>query len=313
MVLGLAAEGAEDLGVGVAVAERHEQTDLHGRGSCQVRPTVERWPTTLWQGSSAARSTGARRRRLARSRCYRSHGQGSHPGLRRPPRGRRRRRPRVGAGISAPWDLGAADGHAVRRRPHRTPRRRPEQPGRRVRGDRRRPWRRRGPPAGKAGSRPRGSRRSDRYRNDVLAVPCPADGAGVVIIGRGLADRWEAAFEVDEPARGRGLGRRLVAAALDLVPDGEPLFVAIAPGNVPSLKPSTADRCLLGHRQRAPLRRGPQPVDGRQAQRGSTLRSRVRSRSASRCRSSPAGRPPAGARRRHGRPSPRRSPEGRRR
>jgi hypothetical protein len=62
------------------------------------------------------------------------------------------------------------------------------------------------------------------------------DGDGVLIVGRGLAGRWEAAYEVDEDARGRGLGRTLAAAALDLVPTGEPLFVSVAPGNVASLR-----------------------------------------------------------------------------
>ena len=57
-----------------------------------------------------------------------------------------------------------------------------------------------------------------------------------MIIGRGLADRWKAAFGVDEPARVEASAGGWCAAALDLVPDGEPLFVAIAPGNVPSLK-----------------------------------------------------------------------------
>ena len=60
------------------------------------------------------------------------------------------------------------------------------------------------------------------------------------MVGRGLAGRWEAAFEVDEAARGRGLGRALVAAALDVVPAGDPVFLQIAPGNVPSLRAALA-------------------------------------------------------------------------
>ena len=77
--------------------------------------------------------------------------------------------------------------------------------------------------------------RSARYRTEVEVFV--ADGGdGVLVVGRGLARRWEAAYEVAEPARGRGLGRALVTAALDLVPVGEPLFVSVAPGNVASLR-----------------------------------------------------------------------------
>ena len=49
------------------------------------------------------------------------------------------------------------------------------------------------------------------------------DGAGsVVIVGRGLCGRWEVGYEVDEGHRGAGLGRRLVVAARQIVPAGEP-------------------------------------------------------------------------------------------
>jgi GNAT superfamily N-acetyltransferase len=77
--------------------------------------------------------------------------------------------------------------------------------------------------------------RSAAYRTDVR-VHTTTGAEGLLIVARGLALRWEAAFEVDEAARGRGLGRALVSSALDLVPEGEPLFVAVAPGNVPSLR-----------------------------------------------------------------------------
>lgn len=77
--------------------------------------------------------------------------------------------------------------------------------------------------------------RSLRYRRDVATWET-ADGAAVLMLGRGLAGRWEVAFEVDPSARGRGLGRALATAARHLVPDDEPLFIQIAPGNVPSLK-----------------------------------------------------------------------------
>jgi GNAT superfamily N-acetyltransferase len=60
-------------------------------------------------------------------------------------------------------------------------------------------------------------------------------GAGVVILGRGLARRLEVSFEVEESARGRGLGRRLVAAVPTLV-SGEPVFAQVSPGNVASTR-----------------------------------------------------------------------------
>jgi GNAT superfamily N-acetyltransferase len=77
--------------------------------------------------------------------------------------------------------------------------------------------------------------RSAAYRTDGRAFRTE-DGAALLVVAKGLAGRWEAAFEVEEQARGRGLGRRLVAAALDVVPAGEPLFVSVAPGNVPSVR-----------------------------------------------------------------------------
>jgi GNAT superfamily N-acetyltransferase len=77
-------------------------------------------------------------------------------------------------------------------------------------------------------------RRALHHRRDVRAFAAERD-TGVVVIGRGLAGRWEAAFEVDAAARGRGLGRRLAAAALHLVPEHEPVFLQVSPGNVASL------------------------------------------------------------------------------
>ncbi|HEX6424965.1 MAG TPA: GNAT family N-acetyltransferase [Acidimicrobiales bacterium] len=77
--------------------------------------------------------------------------------------------------------------------------------------------------------------RARRYRSDVRAFET-ADGAGLVVVGRGLARRWEVAFEVEPRARGRGLGRALVAATRRLAPAGEAVFAQVAPGNVPSLR-----------------------------------------------------------------------------
>jgi GNAT superfamily N-acetyltransferase len=59
---------------------------------------------------------------------------------------------------------------------------------------------------------------------------------GVVIIGRGVAGRWEVAVEVDPRHRGRGLGRELATAARHLVPEPAPLWAQIAPGNAASVR-----------------------------------------------------------------------------
>jgi GNAT superfamily N-acetyltransferase len=77
--------------------------------------------------------------------------------------------------------------------------------------------------------------RSARYRSDIR-VFADRSGAGILIIGRGLAGRWEMAFEVDEPARGRGLGRKIAASAPMAVAAAEPLFAQCSPGNAGSLR-----------------------------------------------------------------------------
>ncbi|MFD8945992.1 GNAT family N-acetyltransferase [Streptomyces californicus] len=75
---------------------------------------------------------------------------------------------------------------------------------------------------------------SARRRRDGVRV-WEADG-GVLVLGRGVADRWEVAVEVDEGARHRGLGRELAAAARHLVPPGEPLWSQQAAGNARSIR-----------------------------------------------------------------------------
>jgi GNAT superfamily N-acetyltransferase len=77
--------------------------------------------------------------------------------------------------------------------------------------------------------------RAQRYRRD-LRVWTDPDGAGVLVLGRGLAGRREVSFEVDPARRNRGLGRLLVAAARHLTPAGEPLFAQVSPGNAASLR-----------------------------------------------------------------------------
>jgi GNAT superfamily N-acetyltransferase len=77
--------------------------------------------------------------------------------------------------------------------------------------------------------------RALRYRDDLQGWTA-REGAGVLVLGRGLAGRREVAFEVDPAARNRGLGRLLAAAARHLIPPGEPLFAQVAPGNAASLR-----------------------------------------------------------------------------
>lgn len=82
-------------------------------------------------------------------------------------------------------------------------------------------------------------RRARRMRTDVRVFQTD-DGAGLLIVGRGLAGRWEAGFEVEASARGRGLGRRLAAAARHLIPPDAFLFLQVAPGNAASLRATLA-------------------------------------------------------------------------
>jgi GNAT superfamily N-acetyltransferase len=81
--------------------------------------------------------------------------------------------------------------------------------------------------------------RARRYRSEVRAWEA-AGGDGLLVLGRGLAGRWEAAFEVEPRAQGRGLGRALARCARHLVPDGRPVWAQVAPGNVPSLRAALA-------------------------------------------------------------------------
>jgi GNAT superfamily N-acetyltransferase len=57
----------------------------------------------------------------------------------------------------------------------------------------------------------------------------------------GLAGRLEAAYEVDESARGQGRGKQLVVAARRISPTGIPVFMQISPGNVWSMRATSAD------------------------------------------------------------------------
>ncbi|MFE7775639.1 GNAT family N-acetyltransferase [Streptomyces sp. NPDC057445] len=73
-----------------------------------------------------------------------------------------------------------------------------------------------------------------RERRDNVRV-WAADG-GILVLGRGVAGRWETAVEVDEDVRHRGLGRALATAARHLVPAGEPVWSQQATGNARSVR-----------------------------------------------------------------------------
>ncbi|MFH8975477.1 GNAT family N-acetyltransferase [Streptomyces sp. NPDC017890] len=74
---------------------------------------------------------------------------------------------------------------------------------------------------------------SARRRRDEVRV-WAADG-GVLVLGRGVAGRLEAAVEVAQGARHRGLGRRLATAARQLA-GGEPVWAQVSAGNARSLR-----------------------------------------------------------------------------
>jgi GNAT superfamily N-acetyltransferase len=80
--------------------------------------------------------------------------------------------------------------------------------------------------------------RAGRYRPDLAVYADRQRGEpdGVLIVGPGVAGRWEMAYEVSPHARGRGLGRRLAAAASALVPNGQPVFAQVSPGNSASVR-----------------------------------------------------------------------------
>jgi hypothetical protein len=80
--------------------------------------------------------------------------------------------------------------------------------------------------------------RASRYR-DIDSV-WTDDAGSLLMVGRGLCGRWEVGYEVAAGHRGAGLGRRLVAAARGLVPEGEPLWAQVAPGNAASMRSTLA-------------------------------------------------------------------------
>ncbi|MFE2015048.1 GNAT family N-acetyltransferase [Streptomyces sp. NPDC059491] len=74
--------------------------------------------------------------------------------------------------------------------------------------------------------------RALKFRDEVRVWA--ADG-GLLVLGRGVAGRWEAAIEVDEAVRHRGLGRALATAARHLTPD-RVVWAQQSPGNARSVR-----------------------------------------------------------------------------
>jgi hypothetical protein len=77
--------------------------------------------------------------------------------------------------------------------------------------------------------------RAARYRPRHRVWSIDGD-AGVLVVGQGLAGRWEMAYEIEPWARNRGLGRRVAMAARSLVEPGVPVFAQVSPGNAASLR-----------------------------------------------------------------------------
>jgi GNAT superfamily N-acetyltransferase len=76
-------------------------------------------------------------------------------------------------------------------------------------------------------------RHARHWRSDVHVH---GDERGLVTIGTGVGALPELSFEVETGRRGRGVGRALLADALGLVPEGEPVLACVAPGNAASLR-----------------------------------------------------------------------------
>ena len=76
--------------------------------------------------------------------------------------------------------------------------------------------------------------RAWRYRDDVRVYG--DQYGGLVLTGRGLADRLECAIEVPEDARGKGHGRHLATAARALIPADAHIWAQVTPGNAASFR-----------------------------------------------------------------------------
>jgi GNAT superfamily N-acetyltransferase len=67
-------------------------------------------------------------------------------------------------------------------------------------------------------------------------VAVHGDDRGLITLGSGVGGLAEIGVEVSGSARGRGVGRSLIADALGLVDTGTPAVAAVAPGNALALR-----------------------------------------------------------------------------
>jgi len=75
------------------------------------------------------------------------------------------------------------------------------------------------------------------WRSDVQVH---GDERGLVTVARGLGGLPQLSFEVFPDRRGRHLASALLVDALGLIPEGDPVVVAVAPGNAASLRATLA-------------------------------------------------------------------------
>jgi GNAT superfamily N-acetyltransferase len=75
--------------------------------------------------------------------------------------------------------------------------------------------------------------RARRWRRDLRVFE---GDDGLVVVGRGLADRLELSMEVAPQRRGQRRARELVAAALAAAAPSEPVFAQVASANAASLR-----------------------------------------------------------------------------
>jgi hypothetical protein len=74
-----------------------------------------------------------------------------------------------------------------------------------------------------------------RYRSDVRVLS-DTSCEGLITIARNKMGLLSVSVEVEPHARNRGLARKLIQAARSLIPQSEPLFASVSPGNAASLR-----------------------------------------------------------------------------
>jgi GNAT superfamily N-acetyltransferase len=104
--------------------------------------------------------------------------------------------------------------------------------------------------------------RAGRFRTDI-SVYSDDERRGLVVIGRGLGDRWEMALEVDPRHRGRGLAPKLILSGVAQIPLGELVFGQVAPGNVASVRAVLAAGFSPVAAEMLFLIQGTAPISGR--------------------------------------------------